>query len=100
MALQWGIPVENITHHLSDITCCPNWDKGTLVKSVPDGIARVLANSSTHTHIHEYGSIMHPVYESINGNGSLKNSCLECGASLIYSEGCMSCPACGGGKCD
>ena len=42
MALRLGASVEMIVRQLRGITCCPFWDEGVQVMSVPDGISRVL----------------------------------------------------------
>lgn len=42
MALRLGASVEMVVQQLRGITCCPAWDNGVQVMSVPDGVARVL----------------------------------------------------------
>lgn len=42
LALQCEISKETIAHQLKGITCCPTWDEGRQIKSVPDAIATAL----------------------------------------------------------
>ena len=49
MALRSGVEVTNIVKMLKGITCCPAWDNGTLVRSVPDAIALALEKHALGT---------------------------------------------------
>ena len=42
LALQFGVTIEAIQSQLRGITCCPIYDNGKQILSVPDGIAQVL----------------------------------------------------------
>ena len=42
MALRANIPPEEIIDNLQGITCCPNWDDGKQILSVPDALAQCL----------------------------------------------------------
>ena len=42
LALRCGIPSDEIIRQLRGITCCPVFDHGRTVQSIPDGIAQVL----------------------------------------------------------
>ena len=42
LALRSGIDPQEVISQLRGITCCPGWDRGTLVRSSPDAIALAL----------------------------------------------------------
>ena len=90
MLLRSGIEPTEITAQLRGITCCPAWDEGHLIRSIPDGIAHALSQ-----HIGET-----PQRNGHGPNGGTR--CPDCNAPAVYAEGCVSCsdPACGWNKCD
>ena len=42
LALRSGIDPDQVVDQLKGITCCPQWDGGTLVRSAPDAVALAL----------------------------------------------------------
>ena len=42
LALQYNIPIDDIVKQLENITCCPNWFDGKLIRSPYDGLAYIL----------------------------------------------------------
>ena len=87
MSLRSGIPAENIIDQLKGITCCPIWDSGTLVKSVPDAMAHVLNHQISPG-------------DNKKNVSSVGIPCPECDEYLIPQEGCFSCLSCGYSKCE
>ena len=90
MSLRSGVPAENIIDQLKGITCCPIWDKGTLVKSVPDAMAHVLEHRINPEKFKN-------VSVDIVNNGI---PCPDCDSYLVPQEGCFSCFSCGYSKCE
>ena len=42
VGLQYGVPAQEYIKQLKDIECVPGWDKGNLIRSPADAIARAL----------------------------------------------------------
>lgn len=94
LAMRSGVAVEDVVSTLSGITCCPQWDEGELVKSVPDGVAKVLSRIVLgKTENHKVTD--NPAIES----KSTGPACPDCDSILVPLEGCYMCPACGYSKC-
>jgi ribonucleoside-diphosphate reductase alpha chain len=118
--LRAGFDPDIIVDQLSGITCCPQWDNGVLIKSVPDGMAHVLARYAPHEHddqwndpiedIHnlknmlrgqEVNGISHEtsenplkvdVYQGKNKSLHYKALCPVCHQdTMIFQEGCNLC---------
>ncbi|MFH1087658.1 MAG: TSCPD domain-containing protein, partial [Chloroflexota bacterium] len=92
LALRSGIDSASIVKHLRGIRC-PSiaWEEGHAVLSCADAIASVLERHVAGGSVSEGEDF-----------GVVKNwagQCPDCGASLIYQEGCHICPACGYTKC-
>jgi ribonucleoside-diphosphate reductase alpha chain len=91
LALRSGVSVENIVNQLKGI--CgehPVFHKDGLVLSIPDAISRVLEkrylqNVKARPHKHE--------------NSLIGETCPECGQTISFEEGCMTCHFCGFTKC-
>ena len=92
LCLRSGIGVEKIVEQLKGIGGeYPVFQEGGLVLSIPDAISRVLEN------------------RYLNGDSKLKNgkpkksllgeTCPECGETISFEEGCMTCHFCGYTKC-
>ena len=121
LALRSGIDPEQVTEQLRGITCCPQWDDGTLVRSAPDAVALVI---SRHAHsvpqepltlnmskgrdesLESAQAQPFAVQEGLflkaeaNGNSTVsKVSCPDCAGFLVFQEGCQHCPECGYEKC-
>jgi ribonucleoside-diphosphate reductase alpha chain len=92
LCLRSGVSVEKIVEQLKDIGGeHPVFQKDGLVLSIPDAISRVLENRY--------------LKDGPNGRrGKYKNSllgeiCPECGQTISFEEGCMTCHFCGFTKC-
>lgn len=93
LAFRSGVPVENVVEQLKGI--CgehPVFTKDGLVLSIPDAISRVLEKkyitgrkASSRRHKYE--------------NSLLGETCPECGQTISFEEGCMTCHFCGFTKC-
>jgi len=87
LALRSGISVEHIIQQLQGISGSTQaWTKQGLVKSLPDGIAKVLTQ-----YMEEKGFDM----EEITTNDLIRmNLCPLCRAPLIHESGCVRCSSC------
>ena len=98
LALRSGIPTEEIVKQLQGITCCPTWDDGILIKSIPDGMAHVLSRiirpeqATQKESAHATGTVLTPI-------GPRGERCPECDVTLIHQEGCKLCTGCGYSRC-
>lgn len=93
LALRSGIDVPSIVKHLRGIRC-PSiaWEEGHAVLSCPDAIGSVLERQIA-------GEKSPEPEKTLFNSGNLAGQCPECGALLIYQEGCYICPGCGYTKC-
>jgi len=90
LALRTGIPVEKIVEQLKGIGGeYPIFQKDGLVLSIPDAIARILEKrylqENKKSGKHE---------KNLRGE-----TCPECGNTISFEEGCMTCHFCGFTKC-
>lgn len=91
LALRSGVPVDKIIAQLKGI--CgehPVFSKDGLILSIPDAMSRVLEKRY--------------VKDKEVGKGKYENSllgdiCPECGQTISFEEGCMTCHFCGFTKC-
>ncbi len=91
LALRSGVPVENIVEQLKGI--CgehPVFSKEGLILSIPDAISRVL--DKRYLKEKKLGRRKHE-------NSLLGETCPECGQTITFEEGCMTCHFCGFTKC-
>jgi ribonucleoside-diphosphate reductase alpha chain len=91
LALRSGVSVDKIVEQLKGI--CgehPVFSKEGLILSIPDAISRVLEKR----YIQEKAVRRHK-YE----NSLLGETCPECGQTISFEEGCMTCHFCGFTKC-
>jgi ribonucleoside-diphosphate reductase alpha chain len=91
LALRSGVSVEKIVEQLRGI--CgehPVFQKDGLILSIPDAISRVLEKRYLKDK-----KIRHHKYE----NSLLGETCPECGQTISFEEGCMTCHFCGFTKC-
>ena len=93
MGLRAGLEPSEITGQLRGITCCPAWDEGVLIRSIPDGVAYALSQHIGESRAQVDG-------QDRTDNGSMR--CPECNAPAVFTEGCESCSdqSCGWNKCD
>ncbi len=93
LCLRSKVSPSEIVGQMRNITCCPLWTKGYLIKSPWDAISLVLAQKS--------GLDITPT-ESIDATAeeiTSRKRC-HCGGTLIYQEGCEVCQSCGTTKCE
>jgi len=92
LALRAGVKVDAIVDQLKGIGGeHPVFQNGGLVLSIPDAISRVLEKR-------------YMVKTSQTGMANMKNAllgetCPECGQTISFEEGCMTCHFCGFTKC-
>ena len=92
LALRSGVRVEKIVEQLKGIGGeHPIFQKDGLVLSIPDAISRVLEK--------RYLQGQPAVKGSKNGKSLLGETCPECGQTISFEEGCMTCHFCGFSKC-
>jgi ribonucleoside-diphosphate reductase alpha chain len=91
LALRAGVQVEKVIEQLKGIGGeHPVFQQGGLVLSIPDAIAMVLEKR------YQTGQI-----PKLKGGGKslLGEKCPECGQTISFEEGCMTCHFCGYTKC-
>jgi ribonucleoside-diphosphate reductase alpha chain len=92
LALRSGVGVDKIVEQLKGIGGeHPVFQKDGLVLSIPDAISRILEKR-----------YLKRADQKANGNRiySLKGEvCPECGQTISFEEGCMTCHFCGYSKC-
>ena len=127
LALRSGVGVEQVIDQLRGITDAPTWDEGQQVLSAPDAVALALLRHARPVdeerdemvkraretfgekfNLDELGTI-HPdaVVQSQLFSGpqapprsaGTQPQCPDCYGTLIFTEGCMMCLACGYSKC-
>lgn len=92
LAFRSGVRVERVVNQLKGIGGeYPVFQNGGLVLSIPDAISRVLENRYLKNSTNK-------------GQGPTQNSlrgevCPECGQTISFEEGCMTCHFCGYTKC-
>ena len=99
LCLRSQIDPAQVVKHLRNITCCPQWDKGFHIMSVPDAISKVL-----HDHINQTGLTSQNIevmIDNIKSNNIHDQDilCPQCNGTCEFSEGCMKCSSCGWNKC-
>jgi ribonucleoside-diphosphate reductase alpha chain len=92
LALRSGVKVEKIVEQLKGIGGeHPVFQKDGLVLSIPDAIARILERRYLQDSPRERSSKYH--------NSLAGETCPECGQTISFEEGCMTCHFCGFTKC-
>ncbi len=92
LALRSGVRVEKIVEQLKGIGGeHPIFQKDGLVLSIPDAISRVLEK--------RYMQEQPANGRSKNEKSLLGETCPECGQTISFEEGCMTCHFCGFTKC-
>lgn len=92
LSLRSGVEVEKIVEQLKGIGGeRPVFQKNGLVLSIPDAISRVLEN--------KYMKNRHNHRSSKYGNSLFGEICPECGQTISFEEGCMTCHFCGYAMC-
>jgi ribonucleoside-diphosphate reductase alpha chain len=92
LCLRASVKVEHIINQLKGIGGeHPVFQKNGLVLSIPDAIARVLENRYMKDTPRKKGRKPE--------NSLLGETCPECGQTISFEEGCMTCHFCGFSKC-
>ncbi|MCG6906512.1 MAG: vitamin B12-dependent ribonucleotide reductase [Desulfobacteraceae bacterium] len=92
LALRSGVEVAEIVKQLKGIGGeYPVFQKGGLVLSIPDAIGRILEKRYL-----KKGAEGPPAKRS---NSLLGETCPDCGQTVSFEEGCMTCHFCGFSKC-
>ena len=92
LALRSGIEVEKIIKQIEGIGGeYPVFQKDGLVLSIPDAISRVLKN--------RYVNGKGKTATTKSANTLLGEKCPECGQTISFEEGCVTCHFCGYSKC-
>lgn len=104
IALQKGVTVEELSQTLIGITGSrPVWNEGVLVKSVPDGIGKILLSEfgdEAKVNHEPTIAVTTPSEEpEILQTHSYGPECPECGSGMEVNEGCSLCRACGYSHC-
>ncbi|MBW2192990.1 MAG: vitamin B12-dependent ribonucleotide reductase [Deltaproteobacteria bacterium] len=92
LALRSGVKVGKVVDQLQGIGGeHPVFQDGGLVLSIPDAISRVLEKRYLKEGTHNANRK--------SGNSLLGETCPECGQTISFEEGCMTCHFCGFTKC-
>lgn len=101
LALRSGVEIEAILKQIKGIRCpSPYWDKGNIVLSCPDAIAKAIERYSKNNV--ELNSKKDSVRDKSSNGTNRKNiggMCPDCGNILEYVEDCVICRFCGYTKC-
>ena len=91
LAFRAGVKVEDVVEQLIGIGGeHPVFQEGGLVLSIPDAIGRVLQKRYMEGKDTKKGRA---------GGGLMGEECPECGQTISFEEGCMTCHFCGFTKC-
>ncbi|MCK5437429.1 MAG: vitamin B12-dependent ribonucleotide reductase, partial [Desulfobulbaceae bacterium] len=91
LSLRSGIRVEKIVEQLKGI--CgehPIFHEGGMVLSIPDAISRILEKQYMTNKSDQKGAEQHSLMGEV---------CPDCGQTVSFEEGCMTCHFCGFSKC-
>jgi len=119
LALRSGVDIEEIIEQLKGIACpTPVWDRGEMIKSCPDAIAKSMRwyvealkrADSGNSEVSEFDSLaltdkiertntFELVDSGFDNDGEMGTICPDCGSRLFYEEGCQKCHSCGFSKC-
>lgn len=92
LAFRSGVRVETVVNQLKGIGGeYPVFQNGSLVLSIPDAISRVLENRYLKSSDHKS--------HQRTQNSLIGEVCPECGQTISFEEGCMTCHFCGYTKC-
>ncbi|GEA15481.1 hypothetical protein E308F_17250 [Moorella sp. E308F] len=103
LALRSGVAPEAIADQLTSVVC-PNFvrrraeDPSVRGKSCPDVIGRALLREMNARPVPAEDQSQIKSNDALNGNSEF-SSCPECGAPLLFQEGCLVCRSCGFSKC-
>ena len=93
LTLRSGVDVDPLIKQLKGIRCpSPVWNKGELILSCEDAIARTMER-----YMNDNPKSQKSV--SSGGTAGAGNLCPDCGQTLELQEGCATCHSCGFSKC-
>ena len=98
MCLRSNIDIDEIIDQLRNITCCPIWDDGFQITSVPDAISKVLYDVTYPDAAQPIATQDNVLYTKESKQLTL-GACIQCSGQTIYEEGCLKCTSCGWNKC-
>ena len=101
LALRANIDPNEIITNLNGITCCPIWDDGTRVNSIPDALAQGLTKGINPSN-HQPVALTIPMDINVQTFLGPQVLCPDCHSPVIFKEGCEACtsPTCGWNKCE
>ena len=102
LALRANIDPNEVITNLNGITCCPIWDDGTRVNSIPDALAQGLSKGINPNNNHQPVALTIPMEITLQKTLGPQNLCPDCYSPVIFKEGCEACtsPTCGWNKCE
>ena len=103
LILRANIDPQEIISNLQGITCCPTWDDGTLIRSIPDALAIGLGHSIHPAHNGAPVAVTFPMtLPDLQPREGPKRLCPDCYSPTVFQEGCEACtsPNCGWNKCE
>ena len=112
LALRSGIDPEDVVKQLKGISGPnPTWENGQLVLSTPDAIGKALEEylgeqedpkkqTATQGTRFSLADDSDPTEVTANYNPRTMTTCPDCGSTMFYENGCVTCPSCGYSKCE
>ena len=102
LALRANIDPDEVITNLNGITCCPIWDDGTRVNSIPDALAQGLSKSINPNNHQQPVALTIPMDINVQTFLGPQVLCPDCYSPVIFKEGCEACtsPSCGWNKCE
>ena len=97
-AVRSGTNPEELARQLRGHTCCPIWDHGQSVKSIPDAIGLAIQRSLGVSTVTEDDEPLQTPVQVASGTG--RRPCPECGDNAVLTGGCLTCYSCGWSKCE
>jgi len=101
LCLRSNIDSDEIARQLKAIRCpSPMWNKGEMVTSCADAIARSLEKFSQIEPVNIAGMESNTqTTAKPRPRKKMSGTCPECGSTIQHVEGCLTCPNCGWSKC-
>ncbi len=100
LCLRSNIDSDAIARQLKAIRCpSPMWNKGEMVTSCADAVARSLEMFSQFETVNNINLSSTATPDTPVIHRKLSGTCPDCGSSIQHEEGCLKCPNCGWSKC-
>ena len=112
-ALRTGANPLGLIDSLAGITSEPVWDKGELILSAEDGVAKVLRRVVEGHYDDMFGDMFRESQTTVSdartavepvpirpASGYVGDKCHQCRGRAIFQEGCLGCLDCGYSKCE